>query len=115
ESTATYDDSRCGGRSSDATTFAAGSLEAVVKLLLTSGGVTNASIRSALDDLLGKPVAQCRALIIPTAQWGHPLCGPTSVQGVVAGGDRSPYLSGLGWASLGVLELAALPTIGRQR
>lgn len=86
-----------------------------MKLLLTSGGVTNASIRSALDDVLGKPVADCHALIIPTAQWGHPMCGPTSVQGVVAAGDRSQYLSGLGWASLGVLELTALPSIGPQR
>ena len=86
-----------------------------MKLLLTSGGITNASIRSALDHLLGKPVAQCQALVIPTAQWGHPMCGPTSVQGLVAAGDRSPHLAGLGWASLGVLELTALPTIGAQR
>jgi hypothetical protein len=43
-----------------------------VKLLLTSGGVTNPSIHSALVALLGKPVAECHALGIPTAQWGHP-------------------------------------------
>ena len=79
-----------------------------MKLLLTSGGVTNASIRSSLETLLDRPVAQCRALVIPTAQWGHPMCGPTSVQGLVAAGDRSPHLAGLGWASLGVLELTAL-------
>ncbi|SOC57684.1 Type 1 glutamine amidotransferase-like domain-containing protein [Ornithinimicrobium cerasi] len=87
-----------------------------MKLLLTSGGVTNASIRSALDHLLGKPVAECHALVVPTAQWGHPMCGPTSVQGLVAADDRSQqHLSGLGWASLGVLELTALPSIGERR
>ena len=88
-----------------------------MKLLLTSGGVTNPSIRSALVELLGRPIDQCRALCVPTAQWGHPMCGPTSVRDFVAAGpepDR-PDLAGLGWASLGVLELTALPTIGAER
>src|SRR5687768_10126806 len=86
-----------------------------MKLLLTSGGVTNPSIHSALLELLGKPIAECRALCIPTAQWGHPMCGPTSVRGFVAAEPRFQHLSGLGWASLGVLELTALPTIGAER
>jgi len=86
-----------------------------VKLLLTSGGVTNAGIHAALVRLLGKPVAECVALVVPTAQWGHPACGPASVRGLVAAGPGSPHLSGLGWASLGVLELTALPTIGAER
>ena len=43
-----------------------------MKLLLTSAGVTNASISAALVDLLGKPVADSNALCIPTAQWGPP-------------------------------------------
>jgi dipeptidase E len=86
-----------------------------MKLLLTSGGVTNASIHAALVRLLGKPVAECRALCVPTAQWGHPMCGPATVQGFVAAGPRFRHLSGLGWGSLGVLELTALPSIGPQR
>ncbi len=86
-----------------------------MKLLLTSGGVTNPSIHSALVQLLGKPVADCHALCVPTAQWGHPMCGPGSVQGLVAAGPVWRDSSGLGWASLGVLELTALPTIGAQR
>jgi len=86
-----------------------------MKLLLTSGGVTNPSIHSALVRLLGKPVAECQALCIPTALWGHPMCGPTSVQRFVAAERGSPHLSGLGWASLGVLELTALPSIGAKR
>ena len=86
-----------------------------MKLLLTSGGITNPSIGDALVDLLGKPVADASALCIPTAQWAHPMCGPTSVHGFVSG--RPPWggMTSLGWKSLGVLELTALPTIGEQR
>ncbi|GAB7037242.1 peptidase E [Catenuloplanes niger JCM 9533] len=86
-------------------------------MLLTSGGVTNASIRAALVRLLGKPIERSRALCIPTAQWGHPMCGPESVRGLLAADPAADwrYLSGLGWASLGVLELTALPTVGRDR
>jgi dipeptidase E len=86
-----------------------------VKLLLTSGGVTNASINNALVDLLGKPIAECHALCVPTAQWGHPMCGPAGVRGFVAAEPDFRHLSGLGWASLGVLELTALPSIGAER
>jgi dipeptidase E len=77
--------------------------------------VTNTSIHDALVDLLGKPVAECHALCIPTAQWGHPMCGPASVRGLITAGSDFRYLTGLGWASLGVLELTALPTIGAER
>ena len=86
-----------------------------MKFLLTSGGVTNPSIRSALVHLLGKPFADCHALCVPTAQWGHPMCGPTKVRGFVAAEPDWQHLSGLGWASLGVLELTALPSIGAKR
>ena len=86
-----------------------------MKLLLTSGGVTNPSIHAALMQLLGKPVAECHALCVPTAQWGHPVCGPTSVRGFVAAGPDWQHSSGLGWGSVGVLELTALPTIGPER
>lgn len=86
-----------------------------MKLLLTSGGVTNPTIRAALVDMLGKPVEESHALVVPTAQWGHPMCGPASVRDLVAGGSDSRYLAGLGWASVGVLELTALPTIGVER
>jgi dipeptidase E len=86
-----------------------------LKLLLTSGGVTNPSIRDALVDLAGTPIADSSALCIPTAQWGHPLCGPASVRGFVSGASPWGSLTSLGWKSLGVLELTALPTIGEER
>jgi dipeptidase E len=85
-----------------------------VRLLLTSGGVTNTSIRDALAGLLGKPIADSSALAIPTAEWGHPMCTPASAWRFIAG--RSPSaMCDLGWKSVGVLELTALPSIGHER
>src|SRR4029078_8939542 len=43
------------------------------------------------------------------------MCGPASVRALVAAEPDFRYFSGLGWASLGVLELTALPTIGAER
>ena len=86
-----------------------------MKLLLTSGGVTNASIRDALIELLGKPIADSTALCIPTAQWGHPACGPISARGFVSGLPPWGGMTSMEWKSLGVLELTALPTIGAER
>ncbi|MEV6414055.1 Type 1 glutamine amidotransferase-like domain-containing protein [Kribbella sp. NPDC051718] len=88
-----------------------------MKLLLTSGGVTNDSIRDALVELLGKPISESGALCIPTAQWGHPnpFLGPASVRHFVAGEPPWHTMTGLDWGSLGVLELTALPSIGEER
>ena len=83
-----------------------------MKLLLTSGGITNATIEAELVRLLGKPIAQASALVIPTAQWGHPMCGPESVRRVIVG---EPAFVGLGFKSVGALELSALPSIGADR
>lgn len=85
-----------------------------MKLLLTSGGVKNARIRAALVDLLGKPIADCRALCIPTAEYGHPMCTPESAWRFIAGHSPAP-MSDLGWKSVGLLELMALPSIGEER
>ena len=87
-----------------------------MKLLLTSGGVTNTSIREALVGLLGKPIADSTALFIPTAQWGQPACSPVSVWRSIAGRwADAGGLCDLGWKSVGVLELTALPSIGEDR
>ncbi len=85
-----------------------------MRLLLTSGGVTNTSIRDALVDLLGKPIADSSALCIPTAEYGHPMCTPASAWRFIAGQSPSPMCD-LGWKSVGVLELTALPSIGQER
>jgi dipeptidase E len=85
-----------------------------VKFLLTSGGVRNTSIRDALVDLLGKPIAESGALCIPTAEYGHPMCTPASAWRFITGQTRSPTCE-LGWKSVGVIELTALSSIGADR
>jgi dipeptidase E len=80
-----------------------------VKLLLTSAGASNASIRAALVDLLGKPIAESSAHFIPTAAYALP--GGTVIAGKQICGAYSAELCGLGWKSLGILELTALPSI----
>ncbi|CCH74937.1 Peptidase family S51 [Nostocoides australiense Ben110] len=85
-----------------------------MKLLLTSGGITNATISDALVDLLGKPIAESTALCIPTALWGYPRDIPVSAPDLVDGRAWGGMTS-LPWKSLGVLELTALPTIGAQQ
>ena len=84
-----------------------------MKLLLTSGGVTNASIHVALVEMLGKPISECRALCIPTAQHGHRWCTPDTAWNFVTG--RSAPMVALGWASVGLLELLALPHRPREQ
>jgi dipeptidase E len=84
-----------------------------MKLLLTSGGVRNTSIREALVELLGKPIAESNALCIPTAGYGHPIGAPGAVWRFITGQAPTPMCD-LGWNSLGVLELTALPSIGEE-
>jgi dipeptidase E len=83
-----------------------------VKLLLTSSGISNASIHDALVDLLGKPIAESSALCIPTGVQPFPG-GPSHVYQFISGTTRSPMCR-LGWKSLGVLELTALPSIKKE-
>jgi dipeptidase E len=85
-----------------------------LKLLLTSAGVGNASIRDALVDLLGKPIAESDALCIPTAGYGSAHGTPAGAWRFISGQSRLPMCD-LGWKSLGVLELTALPSIGEER
>lgn len=75
-----------------------------MKLLLTSAGIANDTIRAALVDLLGKPVEECSAVAVPTAVYALPG-GP---------GDSWQMLNhfaDLGWKEFGVLELTALPSV----
>ncbi len=80
-----------------------------MRALLTSGGIKNRSIHDALVDLLGKPIAESNALFIPTAIYPFPG-GPVMAWRAICGKSRSP-LCELGWKSLGILELTALPSI----
>jgi dipeptidase E len=83
-----------------------------MKLLLTSSGISNRSIHTALVDLLGKPIAESNALFIPTAIYPYPR-GAYMAWQAIYGNPKSP-LSQLGWTSMGVLELTALPSIDKE-
>jgi len=86
-----------------------------VKFLLTSAGIKNASIHDALVDLLGKPIAESSALCIPTASYGHPMAGPGAAWRFISGREPRCPMCELGWKSLGVLELTALPSIDEEQ
>ncbi len=83
-----------------------------MRFLLTSAGIKNASIHAALVDLLGKPIAESSALCIPTAIYPFSV-GPSMAYRFITGTTANP-LTELGWKSLGVLELTALPSIKRE-
>ncbi len=84
-----------------------------MRLLLTSAGIKNPSIHAALLDLLGKPIAECDALCIPTA--AHALPGGARHVWKFLNGSASTPMCELGWKSMGVLELTALPSLDEER
>lgn len=86
-----------------------------MKLLLRSAGVKNPSIKNALVELLGKPIEESSALCIPTAGYGHPDVGPGPGPWRFISGTSHLHMVDLGWKSMGVLELTALPSIDRER
>jgi dipeptidase E len=81
-----------------------------LKLLLTSAGIKNTSIRNALIDLLGKPITESSALCIPAATYAMPGGAVMAWKFITGREPRTPMCE-LGWKSLGVLELTALPGI----
>ena len=85
-----------------------------MKFLLTSAGIKNASIHHALLDLLGKPIAECSALCIPTASYAIPN-GAFRAWEFISGSPLTTCpMCELGWKSMGVLELLALPSIKKE-
>lgn len=82
-----------------------------MKLLLTSSGISNPSIHNALVDLLDKPVAESNALFVPTGI--YPFSGGAAMAYKAVCGQAPTPLCELGWKSLGLLELTALPSIDR--
>jgi dipeptidase E len=84
------------------------------KLLLTSAGIKNTSINDALVGLLGKPIAESSALGIPTAEYAYAE-GAVHARRFISGREPRTPMCELGWASLGVLELTALPSLDEAR
>jgi dipeptidase E len=85
-----------------------------LKLLLTSAGVQNKSIETALVELLGKPIAESSALCIPTAMYAHPAVGPGAGPWRFISGNTENRMVDLGWSSMGILELTALPSLDEE-
>lgn len=83
-----------------------------MKLLLTSAGISNASIKHALVEMMGKPIAGASAFYIPTAIYGVPNGGEIG-QKVISGTLGDPFCQ-LGWQSLSLLELTALPCLKQE-
>jgi dipeptidase E len=86
-----------------------------MRFLLTTAGIRNARIRNALVDLLGKPIAESSALCIPTAAYGMLPDGAGDASRFISGREPRTPMAELGWKSLGVLELTALPSIAKER
>jgi dipeptidase E len=84
-----------------------------MKLLLTSAGIINTSIHDALINLLGKPIAESSALCIPTASYGHAPGGFAGAWRFISGQETRCPMTELGWKSMGVLELTALPSLDK--
>lgn len=83
-----------------------------MKFLLTSAGIKNKSIHDTLVDMLGKPIAEASALCIPTAVYAIP--GGAGHAWRFFSGQATTPMCELGWKSLGVLELTALPSIDEE-
>lgn len=75
-----------------------------MKLLLTSAGLSNSTLRDALADLTGRPLTECRAIIVPTAILASDG-GPEGAAATVAEVIR------WGFGSVGTVELTALPSL----
>jgi dipeptidase E len=82
-----------------------------MKLLLTSSGISNKSIRNALVELLGKPINEANALLVPIGV--YPFRGGPYYAWNPIGGDAAPRMCQLGWKSIGILELSVLPSINK--
>ncbi len=86
-----------------------------MRLLLTSAGIRNPSLHAALVSLLDKPIGECTDLCIPTAGYALPggERGALLAQRFISGTQTSTPMVELGWKTVGVLELTALPSLPR--
>lgn len=74
-----------------------------MKLLLTSAGITNDSIRNALLDLLDKPLEQTKVAFIPTASTIEP-----GDKNWVIDEEINSFLKIGKWAQFDIVDIAAL-------
>ncbi len=84
----------------------------MIKLLLTSSGISNKTIRDTLEQLLGKPINESNALFVPTGV--YPFPGGANYAWWPIAGKMKGTLVGLGWKTMGLFELTALPSIKKE-
>lgn len=82
-----------------------------MKLFLTSGGITNQSMISAIEELLGKPTSEATALVVPTGGYPNARGIDGAVKFITGQDENRPPMVSIGWKSIGLLELTALPSI----
>ena len=83
---------------------------------ITPGQQVVKIVHDALVEMLGRPIEASSALCIPTAMYGHPSNGPGErAWRFISGQQPGNPMVDLGWKSVGVLELTALPSIGAER
>ncbi|HRE03761.1 MAG TPA: Type 1 glutamine amidotransferase-like domain-containing protein, partial [Ilumatobacteraceae bacterium] len=73
-----------------------------MRMLLTSNGLTNPTIRDCFDELLGKPTAESRIAVVIDAFMGF----PHDKGGLL---DHLQHYRGFGWANFDVISLLAAP------
>jgi len=81
----------------------------MIKLLLTSSGISNKSTRDTLEALLGKSIGESNALFVPTGV--YPFRGGPNYAWWPIAGKMKAALVDLGWRTMGLFELTALPSI----
>jgi dipeptidase E len=84
----------------------------MIKLLLTSSGIANKTIADALEQLLGKSIGESNALFVPTGVYPFPG-GPNYAWWPIAGKMKGSLVD-IGWKTMGLLELTALPSIRKE-
>ena len=86
-----------------------------MKLLLASAGITNPSIEAPSSGCSASRSPSATALCIPTASYGQAAGGPASAWRFISGQEPECPMTELGWASVGVLELTALPSLDAEQ
>lgn len=79
-----------------------------MKLLLTSAGLGNTTIVTALERLLGKPMSEATLMYVPTALHATP-------GGAAYAWRMLDAVRPADWSEVGILELTALPDIPADR
>ena len=85
-----------------------------MRFLLTSAGVRNTTIHDALLDLLGDPSRTAPRCAFRLRCTAIPMAVRASAGSSSAGSSEQP-MTELGWKSVGLIELTALPSIDEER